>query len=290
MLYFLALFSLSTSANFAKLNQMPPEILGFWRLAIATGLLVIYQLVKKNFQTLTFNHKTKWVFISGFFFFLHLWTYKYAAKHTLVSNTMVLFATNPIWASIGGLLYFNEKIYRRVYVAYFIAFLGILYLVWSNLEFSPEYTLGNCSALVSALFYSAYMLTGKKARQSFSTQVYSTYQFMTCAFFFLVASLFSGHDFVEGYTTISWLAVAGLVILPTFLGHFILNYLVNTINLGILSCGKLMEPVLASIMAYFIFHEALTSSFYVPFGLTSISVVILFWPQIKNYFKKVSFS
>jgi drug/metabolite transporter (DMT)-like permease len=268
---------------------MPPEILGFWRLALATGLLVLYQIFKKNFQILTFNHKTKWIFISGFFFFLHLWTYKYAAKHTLVSNTMVLFATNPIWASIGGLLYFNEKIYRRVYVAYFIALLGILYLVWSNLQFSPEYTLGNSSALISALFYSAYMLTGKKARQTFSTQVYSTYQFMTCAFFFFIASLLSGQDFIEGYNSISWLSVAGLIILPTFLGHFILSHLVNRINLGILTCGKLIEPIMASIMAYFIFNESLTTSFFIAFSLTSVSVIILFWPQIKNYFQKVSF-
>ncbi len=288
MLYFLALFSLSTSAIFAKLNQMPSEILGFWRLGLAAVFLVSYQLFKKNFVPLGLNHKTKWVFISGFFFFLHLWTYKYAAKHTLVSNTMVLFATNPIWASIGGLLYFNEKIYRRVYVAYFIAFLGILYLVWSNLTFTPEYTLGNASALVSALFYSAYMLTGKKARQKLSNQVYSTYQYMTCAFFFLTASLYSGHSFIDGYTSISWLAVIGLIILPTFLGHFVLTNLVNTMNLGILSCGKLIEPIIASILAYLIFKESLTTSFYVSFGLTSTSVIILFWPQIRNYFKKVS--
>ncbi|MBC7753892.1 MAG: DMT family transporter [Moraxellaceae bacterium] len=286
MLYFLALLSLSTSANLAKLNQMPPEILGFWRLTIATALLVLYQLLKKNFQTLTLNHKTKWIFISGFFFFLHLWTYKYAAKHTLIANTMVLFATNPIWASLGGLIYFHEKIGRRVYVAYFVAFLGIVYLVGSNLKFAPEYTLGNASALISALFYAAYMLSGKKARQSFSNQVYSTYQFMTCAVFFLLASLLSNHSFIEGYTSISWLAVMGLVILPTFLGHFILNHLVNSINLAVLSCGKLIEPILASIMAYFIFQESLTSSFYVPFALTSVSVMILFWPQIKNFLKR----
>lgn len=286
MLYFLALLSLSTSANLAKLNQMPPEILGFWRLALATILLVTYQVIKKTFEPLAFNQKTKWIFISGFFFFLHLWTYKYAAKHTLVSNTMVLFATNPIWASLGGLLYFNEKIYRRVYIAYFFALLGILYLVWSNLQFSPEFTGGNISALISALFYSAYMLTGKKARQTFSNQVYSTYQFMTCAVFFLIASLYSGHDFIDHYNQASWLAVAGLVILPTFLGHFILNHLVSTLNLGILSCGKLIEPVLASIMAYFIFQESVTTSFFIPFGLTSLSVIILFWPQIANSFKK----
>ncbi len=282
MLYFLALFSLSTSALFAKLNQMPSEILGFWRLGLSTVLLVGYLLFKKKFPPLKLNHNTKWVFISGFFFFLHLWTYKYAAKHTLVSNTMVLFATNPIWASIGGRLYFNEKIYRRVYAAYFIAFLGILYLVWSNLTFTPEYNLGNLSALISALFYAAYMLTGNQA--------YSTYQYMTCAFFFLIASLFTGHNFIEGYSSSSWLAVVGLIIFPTFLGHFVLTHLVSTMNLGIMSCGKLIEPIFASILAYFIFKESLTASFYVSFGLTSTSVIILFWPQIRNYFKKASIS
>ena len=83
----------------------------------------------------------------------------------------------------------------------------------------------------------------------------------------------------------SWLAVAGLIILPTFLGHFVLTNLVNTMNLGILSCGKLIEPIIASILAYLIFKESLTTSFYISFGLTSTSVVILFWPQIRNYLK-----
>ncbi len=290
MLYFLALLSLSTSVNFAKLNQMPPEVLGFWRLSLATLILVLYQSLKKSFIIIRFNHQTKWIFISGFFFFLHLWTYKYAAKHTLVANTMVLFATNPVWASLGGLLFFQEKIYRRAYAAYFIALIGIIYLVWTNLHFMPEYNLGNCSALISALFYSAYMLAGKKARRLFTTQIFSTYLFMTCAFFFLITTLATGSDFVGNYDSVSWLAVLGLIIFPTFLGHFILNHLVNSMNLGILTCGKLIEPVLASIMAYFIFHESLTSSFYVCFGLTSISVLILFWPQITDYLKKVVIS
>lgn len=286
MLYFLALFSLSTSPNWAKLNQMPPEILGFWRLSIAATLIVLWQIFKKDFVWMLPNQKNKWIFISGFFFFLHLWTYKYASKHTLVSNTMVLFTSNPIWASLGGVLFFKEKIKPRVYWAYLIALSGILFLVWSNIQFSPEYTLGNISALISALFFAIYMLTGKKARQSYSNQVFASYQYLTCALCFLIMSTLSEHPLIDGYDPISWLSVIGLVILPTFLGHYLMTHLVSTIDIAVLTCGKLIEPLLASVMAFFIFKESLSSAFFISFSLTVVSVFILFWPQINKYLKQ----
>lgn len=284
MLYFLALVCLSTSAIWAKLNHMPSEVLGFWRLALASLILIALQLVQKKLPLLSLNRKNSWIFISGFFFFLHLWTFKYAAKHTLVANTMILFATTPIWSSLGALVFFKEKIARRVYFSYVIALLGILNLVYASMNFAPEQTAGNVSALISAVFYAAYMLTGKKARQAHDNLVYSTYQYLTCAVFFLIICLFTHQPFIAGYDKISWGSVVLLVLLPTFLGHFLLTHLVKTMNMAILSCGKLFEPIIASVMAYLLFRETLSSSIYISFLLTVISVLTLFWPQIKKYF------
>jgi len=99
------------------------------------------------------------------------------------------------------------------------------------------------------------------------------------------ASLFAGTSFYTqqnfiGYSDISWMAVAGLILLPTLLGHLSLTYLVNFMNLSVMTCGKLIEPVLASIIAYFIFHESLLPEAWIAFFLTSISVVILFAPDL----------
>lgn len=288
MLYFLALVCLSTSPNWAKLNQMPAEVLGFWRLAIASFILIIFQIYKKDFKLIKPNKQNQWIFISGFFFFLHLWTYKYAAKHTLVSNTMVLFATNPIWSSVGSCFFFKDHIAPRIYGAYTLAFTGIIYLVYNSLNFSPEQLQGNISALISAVFYAAYMLSGKKARENHSNKIYATYQYLTCALLFFMVTLLNQQPFIENYSAVSWLAVMGLVALPTFLGHFLMTHLVKTMSLAILTCGKLIEPVIASFIAYFLFHETLSNSIYVSFSMTFLSVIILFWPQLKIFFQKFS--
>ncbi len=284
ILYFLALFSLSTSPNWAKLNQMPVEVLGFWRLGIASFILGLWILVRqKNFFSLN-KTKIHWVILSGVLFFLHLATYKFAAKNTSISNTMILFASNPLWASVGAILFFKESLSRRLVICYVLSLVGIYFLVFQNIEFNSTTFKGDVSSLVSAFFYAAYMLTGKKARLHYENTTYAFIQYSICTLCFGLGALVLETPFT-GYNQVSWIAVAGLIVLPTFLGHFSFTYLVNHMSLTLMTCGKLLEPVLASIIAYFVFHERLTSNAGIAFFLTAVSVLILFEPQIRTYFK-----
>ncbi len=284
LLYFLALISLSTAPNWAKLNEMPAEVLGFWRLAIASTLVLSYLFLYKK-QKVPLNRQLQWVLGTGFFFFLHLWTYKWASKHTLVSNTMILFATNPIWSSLGGVLFFKEPIKKSMIAAYLIAFFGISLLVYDKIEINNPHSAGNWIALTSAFFYACYMLFSKKARQFYDNTIVAGFQYLIAGLFFAAAVVYGGIAlFSENYHSISWLAVLGLVLLPTFLGHMSLTYLVKKMNIGVLTCGKLIEPVLASIFAYFIFREDLSPMAYWAFAMTAVAVIILFWSDIRNYF------
>lgn len=282
LLYFLALVCLSTSPNWAKLNHMPVDVLGFWRLSIAAILMGAWVFFSKKLSFKTPWRHLRWVILSGVFFFLHLWTYKFASKNTSVSNTMILFASNPIWASIGGAFFFKEKITSRLVFSYVLALLGIYTLVQHQIQFSEQGIQGDISALVSAAFYSAYMLSGKKARDNMNNSFFAFVQYGVCALCFAGTLLYTQNS-LTGYDQISWIAVAGLILLPTFLGHFSLTYLVKHMNLTVLSCGKLVEPILASIIAYFIFNEQLSSSSWIAFLLTATGVFILFAPGL---FKK----
>ncbi len=283
-LYFLALFSLSTSPNWAKLNQMSPEVLGFWRLSIATLLIAPLVFLKKERLQQILSKDSKWIFLSGFFFFLHLWTYKYAAKNTLISNTMILFALNPVWSSLGGIVFFKERLKWNTVLSYLLAFISLAGFLYHSIRFEPELAKGNWSAVISAVFFGAYMIAGKKARQKTENIPYAFIQYGTCAFCFGVTMLFTGAN-VTDHTTTSWVAVAGLVLIPTFLGHFSMTYLVKHMDLSVITCGKLIEPLIASVMAYFIFHEVLRPGAHLAFAGTALSIVILFWPQLKRAFQ-----
>lgn len=280
-LYFLALVSLSTSANWAKLNHMSSVTLGFYRLAGAALLLFCYLLLSKKLKKINFDRNFMWALTSGFFFFLHLWTYKFASKNTLVSNTMILFATNPVWATLGGQVFFKENIKPRVLFSYLLALIGVFMLVAQNLELTPENHLGNVSALVSAFFYALYMLTSKKARLHMENTDFSLVQYATCAAMFGIAALSTDAQ-MTGFDAISWWSVLGLIILPTFLGHMSFTYLVKHMSLSLMSCGKLIEPIIATIFAYFLFNEHLGSNAIYAFILTGVSVLILFWPTLNK--------
>lgn len=284
LLYFLALVCLSTSPNLAKLNHMPVDILGFWRLFFAAIGVGAWILLRKKVSLKWEWGYLRWVLFSGLFFFLHLWTYKYASKNTTVSNTMILFASNPIWASLGGSFLFQEKITKRLVFSYLLAVLGIYILVHHQIEFVASGVQGDISALISAVFYSAYMLAGKKGRQHYENTTFSFIQYSVCAICFAISILFTQHTFT-GYDEVSWWSVLGLVLLPTYLGHFSMTYLVRTMNLTMMSCGKLLEPIFASLMAYFIFREQLGAYSWIAFLLTAAGVLILFAPSL---FKKTS--
>jgi len=278
-LYFLALLSLSTSPNWAKLNHMSSATLGFYRLAGAALLLFLYLLLSKKLKKINFDRNFVWALASGFFFFLHLWTYKYAAKNTLVSNTMILFATNPVWATLGGQLFFKENIKPRVIFSYMLALIGVFMLVAQNLNLTPENHLGNVSALVSAFFYALYMLTSKKARLHMENSDFSLILYSSCALMFAIAVL-STNAPMTGFDAISWWSVLGLILFPTFLGHMSFTFLVKHMNLSLMACGKLIEPIIATIFAYFLFGEYLGSNAIYAFVLTGLSVLILFWPTL----------
>jgi len=285
LLYFIALFCLSTSPNWAKLNHMPVEILGFYRLALACSLLGIWILWRRQFTLLRPHKNLYWVILSGVFFFLHLWTYKYASKTTSVSNTMILFSSNPIWASLGAIAFFKEHLQKRLIISYLLALVGVYLLVAHDFNLSSENSRGDWAAVLSAVFYSAYMLTGKKARHHYDNLDFSLLLYGVCALCFFLCVLQTGAP-LTGYDSLSWWAVVGLVALPTFLGHLSFTYLVKTMNLSLLSCGKLIEPVMASIMAYFIFHEVLSPYAWISFTLTTASVVILFAPALLRAIRK----
>jgi drug/metabolite transporter (DMT)-like permease len=286
LLYFLALASLSSSANFAKLNHMPVEVLGFYRLGFASILVLGWILTTQKTPFPPLNKKIGWALTSGFFFFLHLWTYKYASKNTSISNTMIIFASNPIWASIGAVIFFNEQLTKRLILSYLLALSGVYVLVAHNLGVGSGVNSGDYAAIASAVFYAVYMLTSKKARHHYDNSFYSLIQYSVCAVLFGLC-VFNNNSNLDGYDKFSWLAVAGLVIFPTFLGHLSLTYLVKYMNLSVMSCGKLLEPLLAAIGAYYLFGEEVSHSAWIAFILTGASILILFSPSLLGYLKKI---
>lgn len=284
-LFLLAITCLSQSSTWVRLAEAPALMLGFWRLL--GGAIIMLAIAywtsfrHQAWRDLVPKQGRKSTLLAGIFFFLHLWTYALAAQNTSIANCMILFAVNPLFTAIGSYLVFKEKLNPRLGFAYLFAALGIYQLVNLNIDFRSNGSFGDTSALVSAIFYSAYILSGKKARQSMTNPVFSLGLYVSGAALFLATALAQGIPLLH-YPPITWLSVGCLVVLSTLLGHGIFTYLLGHMNINWMSCGKLIEPVLASLIAFVLFKESLSPNTVTAYALTAVAVVILFAPWKKK--------
>jgi len=270
------------AAPLIRWSGTAPEILGLWRLLGASLLmlpLVIHQ--KDIFKLLRRpSWESLWIFLSAFFFFFHQWTYSLAAQNTKITHCMILFAINPLFASAGAVYFFKEKLSWRWAAAYFLSFLGVFLLVKQDIDISHSSISGNVYAILAAVFYAAYVLAGKKARLTVNNIPYSFFVYFLAGLGFLMASSWRNSSLLPTHTY-SWWAIAGTILIPTFLGHGLFTYLMKRMDLNLMTCGKLMEPPISSLPAFLIFQELPDATTYQAFILTAVGVLILFLPRIK---------
>lgn len=226
-----------------------------------------------------------WTLASGFFFFIHLWTFFYAAQKTSIANTMILFSLNPLFTAVGAFWLFGEKVTKRLFWAYAFAFLGLLALVYPKIQIENQSISGDLMALLSGALVSGYILAGKKVRTTITNVTYSFYLYAIVAVCFGINAALLKIPFT-GYPDQTWLAILGLVVIPTFLGHSLFMYLVNFMNINLMTCGKLIEPAMSSLVAYLLFQEAIYSHTYLAFVATGCATLILFYPEIQKALAK----
>lgn len=284
-LFLIAITCLSQSATWVRLAAAPALMLGFWRLfggAIIMSVIAYRDHIRHKKLSQIFPRSGRQpMLLAGVFFFLHLWTYTLAAQHTSIANCMILFAVNPLFTAVGSYLFFKEKLSPRLGFAYIFAALGIYQLVNLNIDFKSNGTFGDVSALASAALYSAYILSGKKARLTMANSIFSVGLYSSGALLFLIAALWREVPLWH-YPMVTWLSVGGLIVLSTLLGHGIFTYLLTHLNINWMSCGKLIEPVLAALIGFLIFNENLLPNTIAAFAFTAVAVVILFAPWKKK--------
>lgn len=286
ILFFIALLSLSQSANLVRYAEAPIHMIGFWRLLAAALLMLGIRAwnAKRNQETYlqpVSSSAWMWASISGSFLFLHLWTFFYAAQNTTIANCMVIYSMNPVFTALTAWLLLKDRFEKRYALAFALAFLGIAILVSDRLDWDQARS-GDFAALVSGFFVAIYMVAGKKARLEMHNDQYTwVIYFWTAALFFIVG------QFQEvqwtGYPDKTWIAIGLTVLFPTLLGHVLMTHLLKYFNINWMSCGKLLEPAFSAIVAYMAFGEGLKFQTVLSFVVTSAAVFVLFWPML---FKK----
>ncbi|UPT73166.1 MAG: DMT family transporter [Elusimicrobiota bacterium] len=249
-----AVLCLSLPALFIRFAAAPIEAIGFWRLALACAALAPFAWRRRAAWT---PAKARATALAAACFFLHLWTFTWAVRHTTVANLMLAFSTHPLWTGVGAWLLFGERLGRRELGGLALAGAGMLVLFGGSARLGGSGLAGDLSALVSAITFSGWVLAGRGVRRGLDNVSFLLGAYGATAAFFLLLGAARGSP-MTGYPPATWAALAGLAFAVSLGGHGLFSYLLNEYGVLTLSCAKLVEPVLAALGAFWLFGEPLS--------------------------------
>ncbi len=250
----LALISVSSTALVIRyVVAVPALTLAFWRMFIASGMLWSYELIKKQEPLSLINRKR--IIFAGIFLGLHFICFFLGVRYTSIANATLLATLGPLFTSVIS-FFRGEKTSPMVYLGLGIALIGIIIIQFNDLSLSPENLLGNSLSLLSSLFIAITFTLAAEIRKNTGNIVYGRSLFFVASITIAVVALLLGDSLLSFKKPhIIWFLFLGLV--PSILGHNMLNYALKYFSPTAVASVPLGEPIIASIFGYFIFKEAI---------------------------------
>jgi drug/metabolite transporter (DMT)-like permease len=225
-------------------------------MAIASALLWIYSGVFSHNSKSSNNSRL--VYLAGASLAMHFIFWFGALKLTSIANTTVLGIVAPAFTLLIEKLVYSKKINALSTISLIIIFIGCIVVQGSDLgKFSGE-GLGNIMAIISAVFLGIVFLVGSKARQDTGVLLYTKNLFTVSAVVLLFCSLLLNNPiFNYSIDNYFWLFMLGIV--PTLIGHTIFSYSIKYVSPTTIASIPLGEPIIASILAFVLFNEGISS-------------------------------
>jgi drug/metabolite transporter (DMT)-like permease len=288
----LSVIILSQAPNLVKMAQAPAVVICFWRLFLAAIFLGVIGIFTQKLNEIRDFSKSQWkmLIFTSLVLFIHFILWFMGVHKTSVANAAILFATNPLFTAIGSYLIFGEKLSLRYVLAMALGLVGIVVTFFENLKFHPEAFIGDILVLISAIFFSGYIILSKKARHHTSNVPFTFILNLVTAGFSLMTIFFI--DFQaqqQTYVTLfdhsarNWWAFVLMAIFPSILGHALFTHTLKFLNINLMSTTMLLSPVLASLVSYLFYHETVGSNTVLGFIITASGVFSLYYPGLKNF-------
>ena len=255
-LLFIAMLSVSTSPIIARyLENVSAVAISFWRMSFGAIILWIISLFRK--QTALKNESLNRTLLAGILLGIHFALFFGAIKLTTIANATFLGTLAPFFTLMIELVIFKRHYKKMVYVGLLVSIIGTILVLMNDFDLSTRYTLGNIYAILCSLAISISFLIAEKVRNTEGTIEYTRMLYGVAALtIFIIGSFYTPTFIVTQKTEI--LGFIFLALIPTILGHNIFYYCVKFTTPTIVGTVPLGEPIIASIIAFFLFNELIS--------------------------------
>lgn len=253
----IGVIGISLSSIFVKFSTAPSAVTAAWRLLWTVALMTPVAFGKKEVRMELFRVDKKTVLlsiVSGLFLAIHFAVWFESLRHTSVASSTTIVCTEVIWVALGYCLFLKGKLSVKAIAAIAVTLAGSVCIAWADSAAGGAHLYGDILALIAAVAVAVYTLIGRVVRRDTSTTVYTYLVYAACAAALVMLCLVQGNSLTD--YGISAVTVGLLLsVFSTILGHSIFSWCLKYFSPAFVSASKLCEPVVAAVIAGFLFAE-----------------------------------
>jgi drug/metabolite transporter (DMT)-like permease len=266
-------FTLGWSAILIRMTDAPPLTIAAYRML--GGAILLLPFTTKNmlavWRKLTARQRLLWL-ASALFLTLHFALWIESLRHTSVASSVLLVTTNPIFVGLGGWLILGERERGHFWAGVACTLVGGALLAWSDTRAWEGSALGNALALGGAVMASGYLLCGRKLRGCLPLGPYVTLCYGLSGVLLALAAWIGGQP-LTGFPEGTWALFALMALGPTLIGHTSVNFALAHLPPGKVALTILGEPVVATVLAWWLLAEPLTVIRAITGGLMLVGII-----------------
>ncbi len=243
---------------FVRFSECGPIATAFWRIALPLPLMLAMVRRDSRPQQMIRGRNGGLALLAGVCFAADLALWHWAILLTSVSNATLETNLAVIFVPLLGWLLFRQAVSRRFILAMGIALFGTVLLVGWSANLSAQSLKGDALGILSAVFYSGYLLSVKAARdRGFNTATIMFMSGVVSSAVLLPLAALTG-EVILPVTGHGWLVVLGLALFCQLAGQSLIAYALAALPASLTTVGLLLQPLTAAIAAWLFLGEWLT--------------------------------
>lgn len=253
----IGIVGISLSSIFVKYSLAPSAVTAAYRLCWTVLLMTPAVLGSREIRGEIRHLPGKILGLSiasGLFLAVHFVLWFESLSHTTVASSTTIVCTEVIWVALGYCLLMKGRISRKAAAAIGVTVAGSVLIALGDSTSGGHHLYGDMLALLAAVAVAAYTLIGRQVRKNVSTSAYTYIVYISCAGVLLITCLVQGQS-MTGYGLSAVIVGLLLAVFSTILGHSIFSWCLKFFSPAFVSASKLLEPVVAALLASVLFRE-----------------------------------
>lgn len=252
----LGILAVSTSAPLIRWAEpAPPLLVAAGRVCLAALLLSLIAGRSLSAVLRLPRRELLLCALSGILLAAHFGAWITSLYYTSTAASVALVATLPIFGGALAWLFLNEGIGRREGIGIAIAACGCVVLAGGDLDAGSSALIGDALALAGALTGGGYYVVGRHMRTALPLNAYLATINLVAGAVLAVTALLAPTP-VRGFAATDYIAIAGCALVPSIVGHTLLNWTVRRVRVHLVALAGLGEPIGASLLTWLFFAEA----------------------------------